>query len=192
MRFRASTRCLETVSFVSKVGDAFRKTHPFGEAERSVMTAKEREKMSEEAQTKLKTTDVDAAKRFIVKNDPKGRYRLQCSFGTFHPTIYTTLPFPNRKALFNALDEIDSRNRPDSYEYSHLPVEERITVCDFIHDSNIRETICTFKVDTDYCGGVYVGIKVKANPVWSAMTSQWYSERQAKAEAEAAADEEEE
>ena len=176
------------------MSDAFRKAHPFGGAERSVMTAKEREKMSDEAPTQLKTTDVDAAKRFIVKNDPKGYggYRLQCSFGSFHPSIYTQLPFPNRKALLNALDEIDSRNRPGSFEYDHLPIEERRTICDFIHDSNIRETICTFSVDTDYCGGVYVGIKVKANPVWAAMTSQWRTERRAKREAEAAAAEEEE
>lgn len=155
------------------------------------MTAKERTEMSEEAPTELKTTDVDAAKRFIVKNDQKGGYRLQCSFGAFHPSIYTQLPFPNRKALFEALDEIDSRNRPESYEYSHLPIEERRTVSDFLHESNLRETICTFSVDTDYCGGVYVGIKVEHNPVWNAMTQQWYNERK-KAEAEAAAAEEEE
>lgn len=147
--------------------------------------------MSEEAQTELKTTDVDAAKRFIAKNDPKGGYRLQCDFGSaFHPSIYTQLPFPNRKALFNALDEIDSRNRPESYNYNHLPVKQRITVSDFIHESNLRETICTFKVDTNYCSGVYVGIKVERNPVWDAMTSQWHNERKKAAEAAAAEEEE--
>jgi hypothetical protein len=168
--------------------DAFRNPHGFGGAERSVMTAKERRDMSEEAPTEMKTTDVDAAKRFIVKNDQKRGYRLQCSFGTFHPTIYTTLRFPTRKSFFEALDEIDRQNRPSNYEYHHLPHEERIIVCDMLHDSNMRETICTFEVNiSKYHGEVHVGISVEKNPVWDAMTTQWYNEREAKKKAEAEA-----
>lgn len=143
--------------------------------------------MSEEAPTEMKTTDVDAAKRFIVKNDQKRGYRLRCSFGTFHPTIYTSLRFPTRKSFFEALDEIDRKNRPSDYEYHHLPYEQRIIVCDMLHDTKMRETICTFEVDiSKYHGEVRVDIKVEKNPVWDAMSTQWYNERQAKkAEAEA-------
>ena len=143
--------------------------------------------MSQEQE--LKTTDVDAAKRFIVKNDQKKGYRLRCTFGTFHPTIYTNLRFPTRKSFFEALDEIDRKNLPDGYHYHHLPREERIIVCDMLHDTKMRETICTFEVDINkYHGEVSVDISVEKNPVWDALDSQWRTERKAIREAEEAAD----
>lgn len=132
----------------------------------------------------IKTTDVDAAKRFIVKNDQKKGYRLRCSFGAFFPTIYTQLRFPTRKSLFEALVEIDRQNLPDGYSYHHLPREERMVVCDMLHDTKMRETICTFEVSiSEYHGEVSVAISVASNPVWDAMSKQWRAERQAIEEA---------
>ena len=150
--------------------------------------------MSQELE--MKTTDVDAAKRFIAKNDQKKGYRLQCPFGCVHPTINANLRFPTRKSLFEALDEIDRSNIPSAYAYHHLPRDERMVVCDMLHETKMRETICTFEVNiSKWHGEVSVGITVDKNPVWTAMRNQWMTEREeqeAKEAADAGNDEEEE
>lgn len=150
------------------------------------MTANGEREMSDEKPTELKTTDVDAAKRFIVKNDPKGRYVLPTHFGSWTDTVSAFLRFPTRKSFFEALDEIDGSNRCDSFWYDHLPTNRRIEMDTFIHESNLRPFIITYTVDANWCGGVYVRVKVDSNTVWDAMVDGWQAQRKRKAERVAA------